>query len=119
MKCIVCIVCVVCILNGQNSVIPQVIPRKLVIAVTQQAQTINLNINAELATSLETARLNIKGPDGKLLYPDIQSLVKALLNLQLKQLVNQYPTESIKIKKGILSKAQIDVDSVENAIMVK
>jgi hypothetical protein len=124
MKILIIALLTVSILEGQAKSPPPakpVAPVKPIrpVATPQSAQTVTLNVSAELATALENARLNMLGPNRQPVYTDISGLVKALLNQQLKQVIRQYPPASVAGKKAALVKAQIDNENAENALTIK
>lgn len=102
---------------GRGSVAP--INRGPVAATPQQAQGITLQLNGDLATSIETARLNTKRPDGQPLYPDIQSFMQALLKRDLQQIVRQYPPASLKAKHDAVQKAAAEAAAAEALVVGK
>jgi hypothetical protein len=86
-------------------------------ATPQQATTLTTAISADMATALETMRLNTKGPSvtdaqgvttQRPIYPTIQALWDALTHGQaglLAQIIAKYPPASIKAAQDAAAKS--------------
>jgi hypothetical protein len=99
-------------------------------AATQQAQTITIQISADLATALESLRLNTRSAPvadpatGAVtqipVHANLQALVNALLSSPgglFDQVLKRYPSGSVKASQAALRKAQQDADAAEKAAL--
>jgi hypothetical protein len=93
------------------------VPAKITKATPQQAQTVTIPISADLATALETARLNQRLPNGQPQYANITAFVTSLLRPHLRDIVEQYQPASFKAKKDAATKAASDAAAAENAVL--
>jgi hypothetical protein len=89
-------------------------------AAPQPAQTVTIQLSADLATAIESARLNTKNQQtGQPLYPDIASMTKTLLGPQVRALLRQYPSAALKAKHAATLKAQQEEQAAEAAAVPK
>jgi len=101
-------------------------------AAPQKPVTITLALSAELATALETARLNTRAAPvadpatgvvtQSPVYPTLQAFLEGLLRAKgglLDQVLTRYPPASMKAQADAVKKAQTDADSAAAAALSK
>ncbi len=88
----------------------------IVTAAPQPAQAVTIQLSADLATAVETNRLNQTGVNGQPLYPNVQAMATALVRQTLRQVIHQYPPPSLKAKQDAAAKAVQDAQAAEAAL---